>query len=216
MTEPKIYPPPPITTPREAPWREIEEIIEGQKTLIKKIDALIEAISPIIIPPPEGPPTDVTVLLKDLNVSMLALDIRSFLIILYRLGRAREVRLFDYDLIDALGTAEFPYTIPSEYVYVPHIEEVNLGLQRVMTRYDYEGGNLINTETFATDRTVEWTMTPLSRIIEGSFEIKFYNDGATDTWIKYRFLGSLMLQSDYLLWQRLVREISRKYLAFTA
>ena len=134
---------------------------------------------------------------------------------LYRLGRAREVRLFEYDEIDALGSAEFPYTIPTEYVYVPHIEEVNLGLQRVMTRYDYEGGNLINTETFATDRTVEWTMTPLSRVIEGSFGIKFYNGGSTDTWIKYRFLGSLMLQSDYLLWQRLVREISRKYLAFT-
>jgi len=99
----RVHPPPRISTPREAPWREIEEIIDGQKTLIERINALIEAISawaPVIVPPPEipgvpAPPTDVPLLLKDLNVSTLALDMRSFLIVLYSLGRAYEARIFD-------------------------------------------------------------------------------------------------------------------------
>lgn len=167
-------------------------------------------------PPTPPTPPEVEVNIADIIKAGLAFDIRSFLILLYRLGRAREVRIFEYDEIDALGDAESAYTIPNEYIYIPHIEEVNLGIQRVMTRYDYEGGNIIHTETYATDRTIEWTMTPLSRVIEGSFKISFHNDGSTDTWIKYRFLGSLMRQSDYLMWRQLVRELSKTYLGFTA
>lgn len=167
-----------------------------------------------VTPPPPPPPAEIS--LADLIRSNIALDIRSFLIMLYRLGRAREVRLFHYVGVDAAGTETYTYTIPTDYIYIPHIEEVDLGLQRVLTRYDYEGGNLLHTETYATDRTVEWTMTPLSRVVEGSFAVSFYNGGTTDTWVKSRFLGSIMRQSDYLMWRQLVRDLSDKYLAFGA
>lgn len=159
---------------------------------------------------PVGIP-EIVVELSDLILLNVALDIRSFLIMLYRLGRAYEIRLFSYLEVDAAGTLTYTYTIPNEKIYIPHVEEVNLGLQRVITRYDYEGGNIINTETYATDRTVEWTMTPLSRVVSGSFGVSFYNGGTTDTWVKSRFLGTLMRESDYLLWKRLIRTISGKY-----
>lgn len=165
-----------------------------------------------VVPP--TPPPEIS--LADIIRSNIAFDIRSFLIMLYRLGRAREVRLFHYVAVDAAGTETYTYTIPTDYIYIPHIEEVDLGLQRVLTRYDYEGGNLLHTETYATDRTVEWTMTPLSRVVEGSFAVSFYNGGATDTWVKSRFLGSIMRQSDYLMWRQLVRDLSEKYLKFAA
>lgn len=164
--------------------------------------------------PPPSPPTEIS--LADIIRSTIALDIRSFLIMLYRLGRAREVRLFSFFAVDAGGTETYTYTIPTDYIYIPHIEEIDLGLQRVMTRSDYEGGNLLHTETYATDRTVEWTMTPLSRVVEGSFAVSFYNGGTTDSWVKSRFLGSIMRQSDYLMWRQLVRDLSDKYLAFGA
>lgn len=170
----------------------------------------VPPVPPGVIPPP------VEVRFGDLILSQLSLDIRSFLILLYRLGRAREERIFNYLEVDAAGTKTYTYTVEAGYVYIPHVEEVNLGLQRVITRYDYEGGNLIHTETYAIDRTVEWTMTPLSKVIEGSFGVSFYNGGTTDTWVKSRFLGSLMRQSDYLWWRQKLREISRQYLGFTA
>lgn len=208
----EIHPPPPLTTPREAPWREIEAIIDGLKAVTGKLDELITKWEA----PPLPPAPEVVIKIDDLIKTGISLDIRTFLIMLYRLGRAIEVRLFSYIEIDALGTERYTYTIPNDRVYIPHIEEINLGLQRVMTRYDYEGGNIINTERYATDRTVEWTMTPLARVITGSFGISFYNDGATDTWIKSRFLGTLMRESDFLLWRKLVRALSGKYLEFTA
>lgn len=167
-----------------------------------------------VLPTPPVPPTEISI--ADIIKSQIAFDIRSFLIMLYRLGRAREVRLFDYSAIGAGDTYPYTYTLPEGYIYIPHIEEINYGHQRVITRYDYEGGNLINTETNATDRTIEWTMTPLSRVVEGSFGVSLYNGSATDSWIKSRFLGSLMRQSDYTMWRQLVRELSEKYLGFGA
>lgn len=180
------------------------------------MNVIVTAAAPPTPPTPPIPPIPPEVSIGDIIRSQLAFDIRSYLIMLYRLGRAREVRLFSYLEVDAAGTATYTYTVPKEYIYIPHIEEVTLGLQREITRYDYEGGNLLFTETYATDRTVEWTMTPLSRVIEGSFAVSFNNEGATDTWIKSRFLGSLMRQSDFLTWRRLVRGLSGKYLGFTA
>ena len=219
MVEERFHPPPAPSTPREAPWREIEQLIDGQKAVIERINALIEAITAIVIPPPpgDGPPIEVSVLLKDLITTNMALDMRSFLIMLYRLGRAREVRIFDYSAIDGVGTASFTYTVPAEFVYVPHIEDIELGIQRVITRREYEGGNPVgDPELNATDRIVEWTMTPLARVFSGSFGISFENTGLTDTWIKSRFLGTLMRESDFLTWRQLVRDIGGKYMAYTA
>ena len=53
----RIYPPPPITTPREAPWREVEEIIDGLKTVANKLDTLISIYTGVPpTPPPSVPP----------------------------------------------------------------------------------------------------------------------------------------------------------------
>lgn len=176
----------------------------------------IEQVLKMAPAPPTPPAPPIEISLADIIKSNIALDIRSFLIMLYRLGRAREVRLFSYVAVDAGGTETYTYAIPTDYIYIPHIEEVDLGLQRTLTRYDYEGGNLLHSETYATDRTIEWTMTPLSRVIEGSFAVSFYNGGTTDTWVKSRFLGSIMRQSDYLMWRQLIRDLSEKYLKFGA
>lgn len=214
-------PPPAYTTEVGEKLNVFERIGDALSGVDERLDFLnttflrIEQLLPLGGALPILPiPTEVSI--ADIVVAAIALDIRSFLIMLYRLGRAREVRLFSYLDVDALGTGTYTYTIPTDYIFIPHVEEVNFGLQRVITRYDYEGGNLIHTETYATDRTVEWTMTPLSRVIEGSFGLSLYNGSATDTWIKSRFLGSLMRESDYTLWRRLVRDLSGKYLGFTA
>ena len=54
----RIYPPPPITTPREAPWREVEEIIDGLKAVATKLDILISTYTGVPpTPPGEVPPT---------------------------------------------------------------------------------------------------------------------------------------------------------------
>lgn len=52
MLEPRLRPPPPISTPREAPWREVEEIIEGLKGVTTRLDTLISVLSGGVIPPP--------------------------------------------------------------------------------------------------------------------------------------------------------------------
>lgn len=55
MVQPRIHPPPPPSTPKEAPWREIEEIIEGLNSVAEKLGQIISAISglpPGAIPAP--------------------------------------------------------------------------------------------------------------------------------------------------------------------
>lgn len=60
--EGKIYPPPPPSTPREAPWREVEEVISGLKAVTQKLDTLISLYPgvppapPIPAPPVPAPP----------------------------------------------------------------------------------------------------------------------------------------------------------------
>lgn len=72
MVQPRIHPPPPPSTPREAPWREIEAVVDGLKAVASKLDRLISIytgappptvittptiITPIITPaPPELAP----------------------------------------------------------------------------------------------------------------------------------------------------------------
>jgi len=56
MGEPKMPPPPPPSLPREAPWREIEAIVDGLKAVAFKLDTLISiytgAPPPTVITPP--------------------------------------------------------------------------------------------------------------------------------------------------------------------
>jgi len=49
----RFHRPPPPSTPREAPWREVEEIIDGLKTVANKLDGVIAAIRGA--PPPAVP-----------------------------------------------------------------------------------------------------------------------------------------------------------------
>lgn len=56
MTMEKVHPPPPPSTPREAPWREIEAIVDGLKSVASKLDILISLYTGI----PVAPPTIVT------------------------------------------------------------------------------------------------------------------------------------------------------------
>lgn len=59
MVEPKIHPPPPPSLPREAPWREIEAIVDGLMTVAFKLDTLISiytgAPPPAVITPTAPP-----------------------------------------------------------------------------------------------------------------------------------------------------------------
>lgn len=52
--EQKIHPPPPPSTPREAPWREIEAITDGLKDVASRLDAFIALYTgrPVPVPPP--------------------------------------------------------------------------------------------------------------------------------------------------------------------
>lgn len=70
MVQERIYPPPPPSLPREAPWREIEAVVDGLRAVASKLDTLISiytgvapptvitppAITPIIPAPPELAP----------------------------------------------------------------------------------------------------------------------------------------------------------------
>ncbi len=60
VEERRVYPPPPPSTPREVPWREVEEIISGLKAVASKLDALISLYAGIPVTPTEiaiPPPT---------------------------------------------------------------------------------------------------------------------------------------------------------------
>ena len=164
--------------------------------------------------PPEIP--DPRVLLRDAVLVDISLDMRRFLIMFYRLGRAYETRLFSYLELGAGETSTYTYSVPAEYVFIPHIEQVTFGLQRVMTRRDYEGGDLKNTETYATDLSLEWAMTPLSKIITGSFAVGYENVGAVDSWVKSRFVGTLLSESDFLWWRQTVRQLGSRYVGLSA
>ena len=186
-----------------------------------RVEALLAGVEIPGIPAPPGVPEypeipDPQVLLKDAVLVDIALDMRRFLIMFYRLGRAYETRLFSYLEIGAGETATYTYSVPNEYVFIPHIEEANFGIQRVITRRDYEGGDLKNTETYAVDMKLEWGMTPLSKIITGSFAISDENTGLADTWVKSRLIGTLLSESDYLWWRRTVRVLGDKYIGLRA
>jgi len=56
MVQERIHPPPPPSTPREAPWRQIEAIIDGLNTAVGKLDLLISVITGL--PPGEWPPIE--------------------------------------------------------------------------------------------------------------------------------------------------------------
>lgn len=65
MPNEKLYPPPKPTAPREAPWTEIEGIIDGLGSVATKLDAVLAALKglppPKVIPPKEEvipPPID--------------------------------------------------------------------------------------------------------------------------------------------------------------
>lgn len=51
--EEKIHRPPPPSTPREAPWREVEEIIDGLRAVAQKLDIFISLYTGV---PPAAPP----------------------------------------------------------------------------------------------------------------------------------------------------------------
>jgi len=53
MEQKRIYPPPKPSTPREAPWREIEQIIDGLGIVVGKLDTLISIYTGV--PPGEIP-----------------------------------------------------------------------------------------------------------------------------------------------------------------
>lgn len=52
VQETRIHPPPPPSLPREAPWREVEEIIDGLRAVASKLDALISIYTGVPVPPP--------------------------------------------------------------------------------------------------------------------------------------------------------------------
>jgi len=52
-----VNPPPKISTPQEAPWKQVEALIAGNALLVQKLDALIALLSGVN--PPPGPPPPV-------------------------------------------------------------------------------------------------------------------------------------------------------------
>jgi len=57
VEESKISPPPSPSLPREAPWREIEAVVDGLKAVASKLDTLISLYTGV---PVTAPPTVVT------------------------------------------------------------------------------------------------------------------------------------------------------------
>lgn len=51
----RIHRPPPVSTPREAPWRQVEEIVDGLKGLTQKLDIFISIYTGAPLPPPVVP-----------------------------------------------------------------------------------------------------------------------------------------------------------------
>lgn len=56
MVEERLSPPPKPSLPREAPWREIEEVIDGLKGVVSKLDTLISLYTGVPPPAPAAPP----------------------------------------------------------------------------------------------------------------------------------------------------------------
>lgn len=138
-------------------------------------------------------------------------DFRRYLTVLYHLQRAYEQRLSSYLTVGALETQSYTYTIPQEYVWVPHIEDIEYSSPRTITRYDYEAGELKFTETYATDRIITSGDRPAHKIIIGSFGVSFYNPSGSTVYCKSRYLGTLMRMSDYQWWQAATRELGEEY-----
>ncbi len=55
MVEKRFHPPPKPSLPREAPWREIEELIDEMKVLVSKVDELISLYTGGAPPIPSPP-----------------------------------------------------------------------------------------------------------------------------------------------------------------
>ncbi len=163
------------------------------------------------------PPIDVsTANIEELSLLATLSDLRQYFTMLYQLGRAYELRLFSYLTIASLGTEIFTYTIPREWVYFPHVDDIEYSSPREITRRDYEADELKHTETYATDREVAYQMTPLTRTIEGSFAFSFYNPGASTIYVKSRFIATMLRGSDFRWWKQEMTEMATKYLGVIA
>ncbi len=56
MQDRRFNPPPAPSTPKEAPWREIEELIAGERAIVQRLDALLSRMgAPTIVTPTPGP-----------------------------------------------------------------------------------------------------------------------------------------------------------------
>lgn len=162
----------------------------------------------VIVPPLEVSTANV----EELTLLATLTDLRQYFTMLYQLGRAYELRLFSYLTVISGATETYTYTIPREWVYFPHVDEIEYSSPREITRRDYEGDELKYTETYATDREVAYQMTPLTRTIQGSFAFTFYNPGASTIYVKSRFIATMLRSSDYRWWKERVTEMATKYL----
>lgn len=196
----------------------------GIPSLVNELRAL-QGLPPtqIVIPgaPAPGvapiPPLEVsTANVEELTLLATLTDLRQYFTMLYQLGRAYEVRLFSYLTVASLATETYTYTIPREWVYFPHVDEIEYSSPREITRRDYEGDDLKHTETYATDREVAYQMTPLTRTIEGNFAFTFYNPGLSTIYVKSRFIATMLRSSDYHWWKQKMTEMAAKYLGVIA
>jgi len=74
MPNGKLHLPPEPTTPKEAPWREIEAIIDGLNNVASKLDALLKVLpTPAAIPPFNG---RIDTIVSKLNELVRIIEIR--------------------------------------------------------------------------------------------------------------------------------------------
>ncbi len=81
VEEIRVHPPPPLSLPKETPWREIEETINGLRAVASKLDLLYQAYTgvapPVIAYPPAAPiipvPPELAPITSRLDVLIAAL-----------------------------------------------------------------------------------------------------------------------------------------------
>ncbi len=176
--------------------------------IVPTAPALVQAPGVTIIPPVEVSMANT----EELSLLATLSDLRQYFTMLYQLGRAYELRLFSYLTVASGATETYSYTIPREWVYFPHVDDIEYSSPREITRRDYEADELKHTETYATDREVAYQMTPLTRTIEGSFAFSFYNPGASTIYVKSRFIATMLRGSDYRWWEQQMTDMATKYL----
>ncbi|GAI94199.1 unnamed protein product, partial [marine sediment metagenome] len=77
----QLHPPPPPSLPREVPWREIEEIVEGLRAVASRLDILTAIYTgvapPVVVAPPAAPiipaPPELAPITSRLDVLIAAL-----------------------------------------------------------------------------------------------------------------------------------------------